>query len=159
MCSYQLFLTSGGSGGGNKSHGSHGHHHNKGGHKSKNHGASNTTEEGRGYFRACTFPISTYKYYSIHLTRFVKCNIPVFFISHLDKTCPICLDEFTNPKRTKCGHKFCSGCLEKALKFDPFCPTCKQALRAIIGKQPVGGKMTHKVCPEAVCPSLPIMHC
>ena len=54
MC-YQLFLTSGGSGGGNKSHGSHEHHHNKEGHKSKNHGASNTTEEGRGYFGTCTY--------------------------------------------------------------------------------------------------------
>ena len=97
--------------------------------------------------------ISTYKYYSIHLTRFVKCSILIFFISHVDKTCPICLDTFTNPKHTRCGHKFCSGCLEKALKFDPFCPTCKQALRTIIGKQPVGGTMTHKVCPEAICPA------
>ena len=149
MQNYQLLLTSGGGGGGNKDpHGSHRHHHNKGSHGSKDHRASNTTEEGTGYFETCTFPISGYKYYSIHLTRFVKCTIPVFFISHLDKTCPICLDKFTNPTRTKCRHKFCSGCLEKALKFDPFCPTCKQPLRPIVGKQPVGGQMTHKVCPD-----------
>ena len=75
----------------------------------------------------------------------------MFFISHLDKICPICLDEFTNPTRTKCGHQFCSGCLEKALKYDPFCPTCKQALRPIIGKQPQGGQMTHRVCPDTYC--------
>ena len=71
-----------------------------------------------------------------------------FFISHLDKICPICLDEFTNPKHTKCGHQFCSGCLKEALKHDPFCPTCKHPLRTIIGKQPQGGQMTHRVCPD-----------
>ena len=68
------------------------------------------------------------------------------YFSPLDKNCPICLDKFTNPKRTKCGHQFCSGCLKEALKHDPFCPTCKQPLRSIIGKQPVGGQMTHRVC-------------
>ena len=82
MCSYQLFLTSGGSGGGNKDpHGSHGHHHNKGSHGSKDHRASNTTEEGRGYFETYTFPMSAYEHYSIHLTRLVKCNYT--YVLHL----------------------------------------------------------------------------
>ena len=42
------------------------------------------------------------------------------YFSPVDKNCPICLDKFTNPKRTKCGHQFCSGCLKEALKHDSF---------------------------------------
>ena len=60
--------------------------------------------------------------------------------------CPICLDVFKMPVKTKCGHVFCKGCIEEALRHDPYCPTCKKPLRSITGKQPLGGTMTHVVC-------------
>ena len=42
------------------------------------------------------------------------------------KTCPIWSSQILYTC-TKCGCEFCSGCLEKPLKYDPFCPTCKPA--------------------------------
>ena len=42
-------------------------------------------------------------------------------------SCPICFNEFKEPKLLHCGHTFCLGCLEKLL-FNEFssiiCPTC-----------------------------------
>lgn len=60
--------------------------------------------------------------------------------------CPICLDVFKMPLKTKCGHMFCKGCIEEALRHDSYCPTCKKPLRPITGKQPPGGTMTSLVC-------------
>ena len=59
--------------------------------------------------------------------------------------CPICLEVFKDPIKTKCGHKFCSTCLEKSLYYDPYCPICKKPLRSIVGKQPPNGTMSYQV--------------
>ena len=59
--------------------------------------------------------------------------------------CAICLERFTSPVKTKCGHIYCKKCIERALQFDPYCPTCKTPLRSVTGKQPHGGSMTHLV--------------
>ena len=76
------------------------------------------------------------------------CSLLSHSIAHTG--CPICLEAFKNPKETKCGHKFCTSCIQKALSYDPYCPSCKTPLRSIIGKQPPGGTMTHKVCHDCV---------
>ena len=75
---------------------------------------------------------------------FYSTNLPSIFFPLL--ACPICLEAFKNPTKTSCGHAFCSGCLNKALQYDPYCPTCKKPLRTIVGKQPKGGRMSHRVC-------------
>jgi deltex-like protein len=62
-----------------------------------------------------------------------------------DDECPICLEKFKSPVKTKCGHVFCKECIDKALEYDPYCPNCKKPLRAITGKQPTGGTMTFSV--------------
>ncbi|XP_078081429.1 E3 ubiquitin-protein ligase TRIM65 [Mustelus asterias] len=45
-------------------------------------------------------------------------------------SCPICLDIFTEPVTTRCGHNFCKSCLEKHLDHPraaaPYdCPSCR----------------------------------
>jgi len=69
-----------------------------------------------------------------------------YFLPCAEKICPICLDVFKNPVRTKCGHQFCSACLSKAIQYEPYCPTCKHVLQPIVGKQPQGGRMSQMVC-------------
>ena len=73
--------------------------------------------------------------------------------------CPICLDVFKTPIKTKCGHVFCKGCIEEALRHDPYCPTCKKPLRSITGKQPVGGTMTTSVRCLLSCCEIYTMFC
>ncbi|XP_056254363.1 E3 ubiquitin-protein ligase DTX3L-like [Seriola aureovittata] len=56
-----------------------------------------------------------------------------------DKTCPICMDTFTNKKSLKCKHGFCEECLEQAKKsMGPICPLCKDVFGKIEGDQPDG---------------------
>ena len=64
--------------------------------------------------------------------------------------CPICLSDFTDPFKTKCGHVFCRHCISEALQHSSFCPTCKAALRAIVGNQPVGGTMNVQVSTSVI---------
>ena len=74
------------------------------------------------------------------------CTVSTVTCQHLFlAVCPICIDDFKNPTKTKCGHMFCKDCIEKALQYDSYCPTCKKPLRPITGKQPLGGTMTHTV--------------
>jgi hypothetical protein len=42
--------------------------------------------------------------------------------------CPICLDEFTAPVTTHCGHRFCEGCIKRALQEKKECPQCRQSI-------------------------------
>lgn len=56
------------------------------------------------------------------------------------KTCPICLDNYTNPIMLKCTHVFCGGCLINCIRTQPVqsCPSCRSAidmthLHAIVG--------------------------
>ncbi|XP_017162852.1 zinc-binding protein A33-like [Poecilia reticulata] len=53
-----------------------------------------------------------------------------FLEKHL--TCPICMETFTDPVTTSCGHSFCMRCLELSIasfQVDDACPLCKKHLR------------------------------
>ena len=43
--------------------------------------------------------------------------------------CPLCLDPFTQPTKTACGHEFCTACLAQWTQRTPSCPLCRTALR------------------------------
>ncbi|KAK6185919.1 hypothetical protein SNE40_008053 [Patella caerulea] len=63
-----------------------------------------------------------------------------------NSTCGICLDEMTNPKTlTKCGHKYCTDCIRHAFINKPVCPECGMIYGVLMGNQPKGGKMIHKI--------------
>ena len=56
-----------------------------------------------------------------------------------ENECPICLDTFKNPKTLKkCQHKFCTSCIDQALKVNNRCPVCKAPCGALRGNQPRG---------------------
>ena len=44
--------------------------------------------------------------------------------------CPVCVEPFKSPRLLKCGHQFCEKCLtgiiEKQVKKEIPCPTCRQ---------------------------------
>lgn len=44
-----------------------------------------------------------------------------------DDSCPICLDQIQNGVALSCKHRFCSGCIVKALQRDRRCPLCRFA--------------------------------
>ncbi|XP_076238123.1 E3 ubiquitin-protein ligase RNF4 [Calliopsis andreniformis] len=47
-------------------------------------------------------------------------------------TCPICFEKLSSkmkPMSTRCGHIFCTQCLELALRASKKCPTCKKAVK------------------------------
>ena len=58
---------------------------------------------------------------------------------------PCSLMELTGALYCCRTHTFCKGCIEKSLKFDPYCPCCKTPLRTITGTQPAGGSMECQV--------------
>lgn len=45
--------------------------------------------------------------------------------------CPICLDTYTEPVSTPCGHNYCKTCITEYLSCtdEPQCPLCKEALQ------------------------------
>ena len=55
------------------------------------------------------------------------------FLSEDQFTCSICLDVFTNPVSTPCGHSFCQACItcywDKPGGKTCFCPICKESFR------------------------------
>ncbi|CAF3424996.1 unnamed protein product [Rotaria sp. Silwood1] len=61
--------------------------------------------------------------------------------------CPICLDDCTEPKQlNKCGHAFCSACIDQYFQtIKPQCPCCFTIYGEIRGNQPENGIMTHHV--------------
>ena len=61
-----------------------------------------------------------------------------------DNECPICMDDFTDPKSLPCGHKFCKDCIDQVVKTakSHLCPTCRAPFKTAEGKQPKGGTMT-----------------
>lgn len=47
--------------------------------------------------------------------------------------CVICMDSITAPKQLKCGHKFCTECIDMQFKFKKVCPTCGAVCGVITG--------------------------
>lgn len=43
--------------------------------------------------------------------------------------CPICLGSIVEPSVTKCGHTFCTQCLQNAFKYKANCPKCSIELQ------------------------------
>ncbi|KAI6234188.1 Protein phosphatase 1 regulatory subunit [Aphelenchoides fujianensis] len=39
--------------------------------------------------------------------------------------CPICMDEFDDPRVLPCGHSLCNGCLETLRRGASLCPVCR----------------------------------
>ena len=59
--------------------------------------------------------------------------------------CSICLDHMTNPKKLhKCGHSFCSECIDNAFKHQQKCPICSEVYGVLTGNQPPGRMTTRK---------------
>ncbi|CAH1784889.1 unnamed protein product [Owenia fusiformis] len=58
--------------------------------------------------------------------------------------CIICLEKMIKPKMLdKCGHSFCTSCIDKWLReARPQCPVCGASYGKRKGDQPKGGKMT-----------------
>lgn len=49
-----------------------------------------------------------------------------------DTTCPICLDIVSNACITPCKHIFCFKCIERSLRFDKKCPSCRQFVESFV---------------------------
>lgn len=70
----------------------------------------------------------------------------LFYLLIVD--CPICYDKLKDKPLTAvttckhCKQAFCKRCLDKALKYKPYCPICTVPLRKVTGNQPLGGTMT-----------------
>lgn len=63
--------------------------------------------------------------------------------------CVICLDNIINPKKLKCGHIFCSECIDQHLKTKKNCPICGKVFGMLTGNQPPGS-MNYDVIPNAL---------
>ena len=48
-------------------------------------------------------------------------------------TCPICLQAMKNPVAILCGHNACRSCLQKSMRRDPLCMTCRAPISSGIG--------------------------
>ena len=58
-----------------------------------------------------------------------------------DEDCCICMDTCTKPKKLKCGHIFCTDCIEQYFQMcKPACPQCGAVFGKVYGDQP-NGKM------------------
>ena len=53
--------------------------------------------------------------------------------------CKICLDDITNRKiLQKCGHAFCTRCIDRAFEISKQCPVCSTVYGPLKGNQPKG---------------------
>lgn len=60
-------------------------------------------------------------------------------ISERFSVCSICMDIKKNPKNLhKCGHTFCTECIELAFQSKPACPICGMIYGKVTGDQPLG---------------------
>jgi len=46
-----------------------------------------------------------------------------------DNECPVCKDEYKDPRRLSCGHIFCRQCIESCMKKT--CPYCRQPFTGV----------------------------
>lgn len=59
-------------------------------------------------------------------------SVPVDFLSEEQFSCSICLEVFTNPVSTPCGHSFCLSCIMSYWDTRGkacLCPLCKESFR------------------------------
>ena len=69
----------------------------------------------------------------------VKERANVLDPSEAEGDCPICMDKFNQPRKLeKCGHIFCSECIEAYFEYKPTCPTCGAIYGKVTGDQPHG---------------------
>lgn len=60
-------------------------------------------------------------------------------ISERFSVCSICMDIKKKPKNLhKCGHTFCTECIELAFQSKPACPICGMIYGKVTGDQPPG---------------------
>ncbi len=62
-----------------------------------------------------------------------------------DEACPICLETLNISESTvlsKCKHRFCKDCLERAFHVKPTCPICGEIYGNLTGTQPKGSSIT-----------------
>lgn len=60
-------------------------------------------------------------------------------ISERFSVCSICMDIKKTPKNLqKCGHTFCTECIELAFQYKPACPICGMIYGKVTGDQPPG---------------------
>ena len=50
-------------------------------------------------------------------------------IDNKDDNCIVCLDEYTEPVITVCGHIYCKECIDRCNQHNTKCPTCKKELK------------------------------
>ncbi len=53
--------------------------------------------------------------------------------------CPICLEKFSSPVATVCGHVFCFECLRSVLEQKKVCPLCRSDVTMILPLHLDGG--------------------
>jgi len=51
----------------------------------------------------------------------------------VDETCVICMDTIKDPKRLRCGHVFCTECIDAQFVYKEACPTCGMVIGIIEG--------------------------
>ena len=58
----------------------------------------------------------------------------------------MCLDEIEEPKKlNKCGHTFCTACIDEYFKrAGKRCPVCEEPYGVIVGNQPPGSMTWHE---------------
>lgn len=65
-------------------------------------------------------------------------DVPVTTDSRDGKSCTICLDTVQDEKTLKCGHYFCTECIDTVFKYKPACPVCNTFYGLYEGTQPQG---------------------
>ncbi|XP_058648458.1 uncharacterized protein dtx3lb.3 isoform X1 [Onychostoma macrolepis] len=62
-----------------------------------------------------------------------------------EETCPICMDNFTDKIKLKCGHEFCQECIRMSVEsLGSICPVCKEVFGKLEGNQPDGTMTVRK---------------
>mmetsp|Transcript_45277 Transcript_45277/g.73738 ORF Transcript_45277/g.73738 Transcript_45277/m.73738 type:complete len:393 (-) Transcript_45277:211-1389(-) len=55
-------------------------------------------------------------------------------VTQEDLECSLCYNLLHEPVATKCGHVFCSGCLERSLDHGKLCPICRDDISDMMGQ-------------------------
>uniref|UniRef100_A0A672M280 Uncharacterized protein n=1 Tax=Sinocyclocheilus grahami TaxID=75366 RepID=A0A672M280_SINGR len=79
-------------------------------------------------------------------------------VSKKSLTCSICLDVFTDPVTTSCGHNFCMVCIRSHRDHSP-CPRCPLCGRELDSKQDFSINRTIKEIAEDIKRKRSCLHC